>query len=291
MGEEPLGEVPWDDGDGPSPEGEPVERAADAQDEPLDAAQQAEVQQHASRLRALEDAKAILPPDARIEKVLSQVKRSWDREACGRNQSDAAVARAVRRRADFQRGCAEQLQAELDRRRKEREAQSTALAEVQRKVEAAVQEMRRQEMALQAAGRRSEELDAASRRRSALKAVAIGFNANELGQGRPRGGGERCRRARIQLVERVAAIGDPLAVDIAGRLPRWLARWDGQGVIQHGAAWGSEVIRQMVEVVKQLTDGDGGAFRAWHGYWQRRWRLNVDEVVVPATAGSSGAGA
>lgn len=294
MGEEPLGEVPWDDGDCPSPEGEPIERVRVAHDEPLDDAQQAEVQHHASRLRALEDAKAILPADARIEKVLCAVKRSWDREACGRNQTDAKVARAVRNRQEFQRGCAEQLQAELDRRKKEREAQATALAEVQKKVEAAVAGMRRQEVALEAAGRRSEELAAACKRRAALKGVAAGFNAAELGQGRRGGGGERFRRARVDLVQRVAAIGDELPPDIAGRLPQWLNRWDAQGVIQHNTAWGSVVRDQMVGVIGKLTDGDGHAFRQWHQYWHKRWRLDRDEVLVPSVAdaaGSSGAGA
>ena len=291
VGDEPLGEVPWDDGDCASLEGERVAVEHNSPHEPLDDAQEKEVQHHASRLRALEEAKAILPADARIEKVFGAVKRSWDREASGRNQTDAKVARAVRNRQDFHRGCAEQLQAELDRRRKERETQAVALAEVQKKVEVAVTEMRRQEAALEVAGRRSAELAAASKRRAALRGVAVGFNAAELGQGKPRGGGERCRRARIDLVQRVAAVGNELSADIQGRLPQWLQRWDTQGVIQYGMAWGSVVRDQMVKVIGELTGGDGDAFRRWHRYWHCRWRLDRDEVSVPAAPGAPGAGA
>jgi hypothetical protein len=283
--EQADGESPWADRDGPSSaEGETDDFAAALAAPmlvPLTEVQQTEVQHHASRLRALADAEAIAPADARLEKAFAAVRRSFAREAAGRSQADAVVAQAVRYQESVRRDAAQQLHDELLRRQAARDAEAKALADCVANMDRKIVALQRQEIALKAAGHREEEARRAGERKLALASVATGFTGNELGQGQPGGGGERFRKARHDLVAQVALLGDELPVEIEARLPQWIRRWDAQGVIQHDRAWPHRVVRELTDVVNRISGGDTRYFQSWHRYWTRRWGLDLDDVRVP----------
>lgn len=308
----PLGERPWQDTDGPSsaeedtpaPEEAPVRLAP-----PLTQAQQAEADGHAARLRALADAEALAPSDIRLQKAFAEVRRTllkesskkakqkqtkknkiMLKESSGRGQADAEVALAMRAAQSVRRDAVDQLNEELKRRRLERQAQQVALVACHKALDAKTEALRREEIALATAGRRAAEVEAVAARRRQLQRVSHGFTSNELGQGQPSGGGERYRRARADLLQLVANLGQELPVEIEANWAQWVRRWDAQGCRQHARAWGSVVRDEMVGLVAKINGGERAAVIQWHRRWTRRWCLDRHDVVVPGAAGASADG-
>lgn len=279
-----LGERPWRDTDGPSDAEEDAvvpETRLQAAAPPLTEAQAQESQRHASRLRALADAEAVAPCDARLAKAFAEVRRTMLKESSGRNQADAAIASAVRDRADLRRDAVSQLHEELKRRRVERQAQTRALQACFESLDKKAEALQREQIALASAGHRAEEQEALAKRQRELQAIAYGFTTNELGQGQPAGGAERFRRARADLLRMVANLGQALPAHIEARWTQWVRRWDMQGVRQHDRAWAMVVRDEMSEVVNRLNGGDRMAFINWHTRWTRRWGLDLDDISVP----------
>ena len=305
-GETVCGGQAWDDREGPSPSNLPGmshERGPEtpAVVEPsLDKVQQAEVAFHIGRMEVLD--KCLEAADGADESIASMIAKciaglraQVEREASGRTQEDSAIAQAVRRAEAQREDVGAQLRQAREARRRDREAEDRAYREAVARLEHRTAEIARMEASL-AQQKFATERDVLAReqlhqRRKAVLEAKEGFTAADLGQGQQHGGGERFRRNRKDLLEKVIRLGDLLPADKWANWSRWFRRMDDKGCSKFGRAWGSAIRDYMSNVIQCVMGGDSGAFVSWHAEQTYLWCLDSLELEVPgvaAAASSSG---
>ena len=298
---------PWDDRDGPSEDDDDEDgldpgcaakrsRAcgaeASAPSDDMTPAQQAEVAHFSQRLDALRRCEESAAGEASLLNTIHRVRRQIYCEAAGRrSEQDSVVAQSMRRHQQQQQNMAEQLRLEMETRARERDAQDKAFTDALLRLEARLGELRQHEAALALAGQRAAELEAATHRRRALEQVSQGFTVRELGNGFPGGGGERCRRNRLDLLNCVRRLGRELPAEVEANWKRWTERFDAEGVARYNRAWGMRLQLVMANVVRELVGGgDGGepadpvAFLRWYRQISAEWILHAGgsgDISVP----------
>ncbi|MCP4239824.1 MAG: hypothetical protein GY772_04605 [bacterium] len=245
----------------------------------LTEAQHTEVEKHTARLRALDRA-AEISQEPQLQRAIARVRTVVHREASGRTQRDSVVAQAVRRREAFRAATVAQDMQRLEAQRSARDAQEKACNAAMANLESRAIELAEREKALALAGPRQEEVDRARARRADIENAARGFNAADLGQGRDNGGGERMRKNRAELLDRVFRLGEARTVEDEADWSRWRRHFDAQGARQYGRAWGSHFRNMMTDLLGKMQAGDLGACLRWQKAMTRRWALQP-ELVVP----------
>ena len=297
-----AGAHPWDDREGPSEDEGSAEHLASsracggspAPSDLLTPAQKAEIANYEDRLALLTQCQQTAGGEAGVLAAIEKARRQVHAEAAGsRCERDSAVAQAVRRHEQQQRDMAEQLRNEMDTRARERDAQEKVLKAAAVQLEARLAELRQKEAAHALAGQRAEELQKARDKRKALEAVSQGFTMRELGQGLRGGGNPRCRRNRLDLVNKVCRLGADRPPEVEVNWSRWQDRFDAEGVRRYGAAWAFQLKRSMGGVIQELVSGEDGvggnprAFLQFYRRISREWLIAAGaagDVVVPGKA-------
>ena len=281
----------WDDRDQPSPAHSDDEAArAPVAIVCLTDVQAREAADHEKRLAALDRvAEAAADRPRHLMHVISSMRDHVMKEACGRRQNDAVVAAALQRHDRRRAGAA----AQDDERRRaadaSRIAQQIVVDRVSAAMDARLLDLQKRERAVVEQLHQQSDVDVARRAREAIEAASRSFTAADLGQGQGEKGvlGERYRRNRFELLQRVARLGDALPADVEADWNRWQWRFDLAGCRQYAGAWGSELRNLMAAVVRDLLAGDAAAFLSFHRRYTRRWVLKGELVVPGASLGAA----
>lgn len=199
-----------------------------------------------------------------------------------RGEADAKVARAVRRREQARQDTVAHDKLMAESAAQERAAKSEALQRATRELDKRREELLARERRLAAAAARERAAKESERRKKDLEAAGRGWDANDFGQGKKKGGGERHLKARQEALKRVSALGNPLRPEHAANWKVWARRYDEQGCARYGSAWGSVFRDEMKAVLDEFSKGDLNAFRFYHRQKSRRWALEGGELAIPS---------
>ena len=287
------GHMPWNDREGPSPAG------SDHEDEPdgpalgcLEDTQAQEIQRTEDRLKALALAEDAANGETAIVQAVARARTQIRKESAGRSQTDAVVARAVRRQAWLARDLDAQEMARVEERRRAGDAQDAAYHAMMASLEDTVKRM------LQEEGRRSggarsggaaEGLDQARarERRIALQAAARSFQLHELSNGDRNSGSAKHQKNRFEMVQRIFALGDPMPPEMEANWKRWLERLDMKGRRVFKWGWATRLRNDMADVLTEMQNGRTDAALRWHRLKTREWNLNASAFVVPGELSAS----
>ena len=251
--------------------------------------QQDEVRLHEERLERLRACEQNAVNEPLVLAAVERARRNALCEASGHRQADSSVAQALWQSEQRKKAMAEQLQAELEARTREREAKDKVTADAMRQLEVRLGELRQQEAALALLSHQQAEAERAKQRRIEMENLSHGFTYRELGTGLPGGGGDRCRRNRADLLLAVSRLGSPLPPDVEASWRRWQRRFDDEGIRRHGRLWAPAFRERMLPLVTALMAGDADAFLRWYRRISHKWRLDRHDFLVPAASGRAAA--
>ena len=112
----------------------------------------------------------------------------------------------------------------------------------------------------------------------AAKHAVKAFSLRELGQGKPRGGGAAGAKARHQVLDRLARLGQGLSPAQRNEFGWFTEAWDGKMLAEHGDDWAALFASWVQRLVDEHGAGRGAAFSAFvHSETQRCF---ADEVAI-----------
>ena len=190
-------------------------------------------------------------------------------------RESTAVADALARRVDME---------EEERRRQRRlvlEANESRAARNKVREEAAVAAAKLKKRKLELA-----ELENLAESRQTVKR----FSPEQLGQGKPRGGGVAVRKLRWEVLDRLARTGTGLSAAQKNDWHWFKEAWDEKMLDEHAADWGGTFASWIKEVLDQLEAGSRNAFSLFvHSETQRCFgstpALLVPGLVPPTSSG------
>ena len=243
----------------------------------LDESQKKEVERTLAKIAVCDQAVASFAEKGemgvcmQINKVRARVLK----EGAGGSQVDSHVAQTVRRQELLSRDLdAQRMAREGERRRAheaERKASATAMATLDARVKRLVEQEHRCAGSVAAA--------AAKSKRLALELAAKSFLAVDMGQGSLTAGGERHKKNRLEMMNRVFALGDEPSLEVQTDWTNWSHRFDDTGKKKHGMRWGSTLKSWMEELLQQLSEGDSGAALRFRAHYNTRWTLEQTSLA------------
>ena len=281
----------WNDREGPSPAESDDDAAPAGLHEDghraaaalalLDNAQQEEVRRVENRLSALDVAAEAARDEPQLARAVAALREQVLRQGAGRDQRDSQVAQAVRRQERLARDLDQQRLAQAAEARRDAEAREFAcqalLARLEDKVRELFERDQRSGNDVAEKSRRSSadraEQDVARARREAIQAAVRSFRLDDLGLGLRNLGGIKSQSNRIQLVERVFALGDARPPEMEANWKRWLDRFDRRGRQEWRERWPTKLRNIMVEVLSAMEDGRADAALRRHRRITREWHL------------------
>jgi hypothetical protein len=214
--------------------------------------------------------------DPRILNVIDAARRKAAKAAMGANQDNHQVVAAMR--------------TECERRRSELMSQQAAALRHREALASLEREREELQKSAEALRKQQADLRAAAERRShavACDSAARGFDAEMFGQGKPEGGGPRCKACRWDAFQRVFALLPNLPPEVANNLEHDWPKWDGRQAARYGSAWGSQYRNTLQRLLALSQDGQGErALSWWQGEVHRK--VPIPELVIPAMPAVAG---
>ncbi len=286
-----VNRAPWNDCRGASPNGSDEEIEGNLV--PMSEVQQKETADHLARLADLDKAsQGVGAKEPAVAKAIASVRAQVLRAASGRCQCDAVVAQAVRQgqkrqqaRLEQERRRAHHRRTQLDADKKARErADERAMASIRRAANTVADDRRK----IIEQKNKLRETQARNERRDALHRAKHAYTLAELGQGHAKGGTAEHKKRRMDILRRVARLGDDLPDAEAADFTRWVKRLDDQMQFQHQGAWPLRFQVEMNRIINAIKEGNNRAFVSYHAKMTRD-HLGEPSLVIPAVAGAPAA--
>ena len=113
------------------------------------------------------------------------------------------------------------------------------------------------------------------------KRAVKAFSLWELGDGRPRGGGAAGAKARHQVLDRLARLGEGISPAQRNDYASFKEAWDNKMLEQHGAGWPALFASWSQRLLDAHAGGDRAAFSAFVHDETKRCFGDEVALVVP----------
>ena len=243
----------------------------------LDESQKQEVERTLAKIAVCDQAVASFAEKGELGVCMriNQVRARVLKEGAGGSRVDSHVAQTVRRQELLSRDLdAQRMARERERRRQheaELNARATAMATLDARVKRLMEQEHRSTGSVAAA--------AAKSKRLALELAAKSFLAVDMGQGSETAGGERHKKNRLEMMNRVFALGDEPSLEVQTDWTNWSHRFDDTGRKKYARRWGSTLKIWMEELLQKLSEGDSGAALRFRAHYNRIWVLEQTSLA------------
>ena len=96
-------------------------------------------------------------------------------------------------------------------------------------------------------------------------------SAWELGKGKPNGGGDECKKARAEVLQRLRSVAK-LSPEQVNDWGYFVTSWDREMANEHGEEWGTAFVEMMQDISNKLAAGNKNEARlGWYSYSSSSW--------------------